>query len=423
MKHNVIIGFLALVFLAGCAAPTPLVSQPTPQVIIQPNSTQENLPVPTQTQPSTPTQPPSSTAKPLATAAEPTQAPAATPLSAANLFAYTGLDQNIWLYHLATGDQLQVTTDGKQDQFGGDPKETIHYCCAQWSSDGKLLAFERTKGVPVEQGMKYQFDLYVYELASGQSRVVLEDQQAAGFSWRPATHQISYALPVRNEYFVSRAELRPQYALGIWSIDVDQGSPSELVKPERGYSLVRPVWSKNGSYLSFEEVLGMEGRGQFAYYDAQSQKYISWEKVIGSYDWSPDASLIAYDFMAYVPSGTERITLNNPQGTAEKAFSPAFQQGYASSPLFSPKGDQLSYTAFLGAPDSTQFTLFVQPLPEGEPHQVGVYDQGSIQAWYPSGDRFLVTSGPYDKRQISEVLIADGSSKVLTEGTQPVLQP
>jgi hypothetical protein len=42
----------------------------------------------------------------------------------------------------------------------------------------------------------------------------------------------------------------------------------------------------------------MEGRGRFAYYDFATQEYLSWERVIGFYSWSPGAKFVASDEMA-----------------------------------------------------------------------------------------------------------------------------
>jgi len=57
------------------------------------------------------------------------------------------------------------------------------------------------------------------------------------------------------------------------------------------FSDLEPNWSPDGRFLGFDEVLYMEGRGQFAYFDFETQSYMAWDDVIGSYSWSVTASI------------------------------------------------------------------------------------------------------------------------------------
>jgi hypothetical protein len=79
---------------------------------------------------------------------------------------------------------------------------------------------------------------------------------------------LAYIPELEGEYFTTRGD-KPDstYAKGIIGFEVDSGETVELVKPERGYALYGPVWSPDGRFLSFNELLYMEGRGPFAYYD------------------------------------------------------------------------------------------------------------------------------------------------------------
>ena len=57
---------------------------------------------------------------------------------------------------------------------------------------------------------------------------------------------------------------------------MDSGESSELVKAERGVALYTPIWSPDGRYLGFDELVYMEGRGPFAYYDFEGGQYVAW---------------------------------------------------------------------------------------------------------------------------------------------------
>ena len=406
--------------LASCAAPVPQIAQPSPIVTqgLVPDATSSpirNTPLP----PSSPT--PTGWA-PTATV-EPTLTPTPTSEAPPGWIAYTGVDENIWLINAATGEKRQVTQDAMPNKPGVE-KETITYCCAQWSSDGRLLAYQRELGTPISSGYHYLDGLWVYDVISGAARQVLENQDVVGYTWKPLTHLIAYALPVAQGYFTKqRGQLSAKDALGIWALNIDEGDPFELVQPQRGFSLVNPKWSKDGRFLAFDEVLGMEGRGQFAHYDFEAKEYVAWDRVIGSYDWAPDSRQIAYDELAYVPSGTERIWLSDRLGKGEQAFSPQYNKGYAFNPVFSPQGDKLAYLAALNGPESNQYTLFVQPLETGEPRSLGVFEQAGDLAWSPDGKQLTLFGGPYEERQVQVVTIANGSVMTLAKGNQPAWQP
>lgn len=411
MKRIALALFMSLLILTACAGPGLQTTQPTP-VASEPPPTQ---PTPTEEagEPGTvgPTQPP----------LEPAITPTEEPPAASGLIAYIGMDDNVWLLDVSSGERQPVTQDAVPWQPDSQ-RETISYCCAKWSSDGRWLAFRRDVLTPAEGGASFQSGLWVYEAPTGQVTGLVEEQEVLGFAWRPGTHLIAYGLPIPQEYFGPEGPSQ-QFAQGIWVIDAGTGNPYELVAAERGYAMVNPVWSPDGRFLSFEEVLYMEGRGQFALYDVEAEEYVAWDDAIGFHSWSPDGELIAYDRLTYIPTGSELIWLNNRDGSQERAFSEDYEPGYAFYPVFSPRGDML---AFLVGPEDLEgsvYNLIVQPLEAGEPRQLGVIEQAGDLSWSADGERLILTSGPYESRQLVEVNLADGSIRVLENGSQPAWQP
>ncbi|HVN55687.1 MAG TPA: hypothetical protein VMT46_15240 [Anaerolineaceae bacterium] len=416
MKRIALISIVCLMLLAACA---PAVQTAAPQEHAVPTQ----LPAgPTALPPTLePTAiPPTPTVETLPTAG-PTQS---TPDAAAptTLLAIINAEGNVALIS-PSGSAGKTLSADATPRLNADPKKpNVTFCCASWSSDGRLLAYQRYQTQQKGTEVTNIFELWVYDVSSGQSRVVLQNEQTAGYAWQPGTHRIAYGQMVDPNYFTARGQNDPARARGILSLDVDTGEKAELVKPERGLSIVSPVWSPDGRYLSFDEVLYMEGRGQFACYDFQGKKYTSWEKVIGGYAWAPDSQHIVYDHLAYNPSGDERIWISDLQGQNEQSLSPR-DGPLAYGPVFSPKGDFLAYHAQPGGPASGDYDLMVVPAGGGEAKSLGSFPELGSIAWAPDGKQLAISYGPYENSQLKLVSLADGSTGDLGPGSFPVWQP
>lgn len=335
--------------------------------------------------------------------------------------AYIGMDGNLWVIEPGGEGPRQLTQDGTSlDSYPDQPSPTVNYYFPAISSDGRFLAVRRDEGTPIESGMEYEFGLWVYDLASGEASLIY-DKTPAGFAWKPGTHILAYGLGVETEYFIHRGQPDASLARGIWAADLDTGATSELVAPERGYALYSPTWSPDGRYLGFDELLYMEGRGPFAYYDFESRQYIPWNDPIGNYEWSADSSRITYDYLTYSPIGTERILLKEfPAGT-ETQFSPEIEGGYMFHPVFSPQSDRIAYLVALGGPDSFTYNLYIQDLAGGESRDLGFFESVWDLVWMPDGGSLLFSAGPYEARQVLQISVFDGSVIVLGSGNSPAV--
>jgi hypothetical protein len=350
-------------------------------------------------------------------------APTATKLG---ILAYVATDGNLSLLNLGDGSETKLTADAIPFSSGGD--QSLEYFDLAWSSDGLFLAATRLVSKPVQSGLQYSFGLVVYDMNTNAIHEVLADTQTAGFAWRPGTHQVTYAKLVQEGYFTSRAELDATKANGIWAVDVDAGgAPFELVPPSGGFSLVSPQWSADGRIVAFAEVVYMEGTGNFAYYDMDTNEYVRREQQVGSFDLLPDGSGLVYDLMTYIPSGTERIWKVNLDWTSAQRISPDYTDGYAFGPRLSPDGKQVAYwkgISLPGDPGADHNELFVQPLAvTTDPRSLGIVVAPVTWEWLADGKSLLLSVGEPESREIITIRLEDTKIEKLAEGNFPVMQP
>jgi Tol biopolymer transport system component len=346
---------------------------------------------------------------------DPRSAPA-TPTTGLFQLAYIGQDGNVWLHPGPGFEQRQITADAT----GGTPDTGIAYFSPQISTDGQWVAYRREVTTPVDSGLQYTFALQVHNLTTGEERAVLEESPA-GFAWKPSSHLLAYDLGVPEDYFVGgNPPIDSSVARGIMGYNADTGETIELVHPERGYSLYSPQWSPDGRYLSFDELVYIEGRGLFAYYDFESEQYVAWEEAIGNYAWSPDSSQIIYDGLTYVATGTEAIFARSLAGGTEQRLTDYVSETeYAFSPALAPGNDRMAYLADFSGPEGQTYSLLLQDLTGGEPTLLGDFDTVLNLSWSPSGQWLIFNAGPWESQQLMAVNVSDGSTIKLGPGTMP----
>jgi Tol biopolymer transport system component len=409
MKRFIFLSMISILALAACSPiidkqmdPVTAVQQ-TPTQVIETQTPMVEVPQPTATE--IPTLAPTSTTEP----------------EIANWIAFVGLDGNVQLVNPLNGDQKSLTTDGLSMTITST-EPYIQYSNPNWSSDGVFLVFKKTIITPLPDRQDYQDSLIVYDMNTEKSVEILSGETFTGFSWRPGTHVISYSLMTDPNYFTARGTVDESLAKGVMGFDVDTMQSLELVSSQ-GYSLIWPQWSPDGRFVGFDEILYMEGRGNFAYYDFEDQEYFSWERPIGSYQWSQDGELLVYDYLTYAPNGEERIFINDRYDEDETQIGDTDEGFYLSNPIFSADDEQIIYKEtdlFLEA-NATQLVLLDLESNEKEIilEPTDVFD--IVRS--PDGETILVVIGPYNSPTLMEVNLYDFTARELGNGWWPAWQP
>lgn len=332
---------------------------------------------------------------------------------------YIGADGNVWYYPGAGGQPEQITTDASGTPSGSNANPSISYYFPQISSDGEWIAYRREVGTPAISGNQFSYGLWVQNRKTGESQIVLEEFPAS-FAWKPETHLLAYSLSYPDNYFSFSGVVPDNFspARSVMGFDADTGRTGELVQSERGYALYRIQWSPDGRYLGFDEVVYIEGRGLFGYYDFESGTYFAWEEAIGNYAWALRGSQVIYDRLTYVAVGTENL-FSRPLGDGgEKRITDyTAESEYAFYPAVSPLGDRVAYLTNLEGPESQNYTLNVQELGGGEVVSLGTFVSANYLAWSPDGKSLLFSAGPWGEEELFSVDVSNGAATVLGSGT------
>lgn len=351
----------------------------------------------------------------------PVEQPTTAPAPQERIVALVSLDGNITLVNMASGEKKAITSDAASFS-SGNAAPVVIYQNPKWSSDGRYLAFERQIGTPQTDSYSFAYALMVYDYDTGKSQVALDGQQTAGFAWKPNSHLLSFALATQPNYFVTRGGVDASRATGISAVDIDTMSGSRLVAPEGGYSLVNPVWSPDGQILSFEELIYMEGRGNFAFYDFAAGKYTAWGKAIGSVSWFTDGSKLLHDNLNYTPTYTERVYEIKRDGSGEVRLSPEAENSYAYDPHYSPDGRQIAYIQVIGLdPDVTNELVLIDV--SGTTRPLTRLTQVYNLTWTPDGQDLLLATGNYPELKTVLVSLAEGQQTPVADGWQAVMRP
>jgi Tol biopolymer transport system component len=268
------------------------------------------------------------------------------------LIAFTRVKYNEW------GRLYVVRPDGsglRQIRLGGRPPST-----PTWSPDGRRIAF-------VSWAPDGPNHLFVKRLGGGVRRLTHGRDEWRDPTWSPDGRSLAAIRIKVGKDGMSR-----------WTIVVMRadGSRKHVVQGPREMGYDEPAWSPHGRWIAYSQTdTNLDGADPNLYvmpagggparlitiFDSQTEP-----------DWSPDGSMLAYQFGLGL--GNDDIRLVRPDGTGDVALTDDLLIS-DSAPVWSPSGRRLAISRQVGIwtinADGTDLRQIVRPPGGGAPYYDG----------------------------------------------------
>ena len=269
-------------------------------------------------------------------------------------------DRNLWIADIASGEVRQLTS-AKKSSTGAD-----------WSPDGKWIAFISDRPAQISGSTADKKQLYVISADGGEAQQLSKSESdVGGFEWAPDSRRIAFAaadpepktLKDRKEKYGEYSVVHADYQMAhLWTIELPDGTMNAAPEAKR---------------LT-------EG-------DAFS---------VGSFAWSPDGARIAFsaqrdpDLISGFSSNIYVLTM------ADKAVKKIVDAlGPGTNPKWSPDGKKIAYQTAAGSKYFfyTNGRIAVVPAEGGTPEVVtGAFDEDpNLLHWGPDGIYFEATQKTY----------------------------
>ncbi len=248
-------------------------------------------------------------------------------------------DRNLWIADIASGEVRQLTS-AKKSSTGAD-----------WSPDGKWIAFVSDRPAQISGSTADKKQLYVISADGGEAQQLSKSEtDISGFEWAPDSRRIAFAaadpepktLKDRKEKYGEYSVVHADYQMAhLWMIDLPDGTTNAAPEAKRltegdAFSVGSFAWSPDGTRIAFNAQQDPDFISSFSsdiyivtVADKAVKKIVSTPGPDTNPKWSPDGKKIAYQTAAgskYFFYTNGRIAAVPAEGGTPEVVTAAFDE-------------------------------------------------------------------------------------------------
>jgi dipeptidyl aminopeptidase/acylaminoacyl peptidase len=248
-------------------------------------------------------------------------------------------DRNLWIADIASGEVRQLTS-AKKSSTGAD-----------WSPDGKWIAFVSDRPAQISGSTADKKQLYVISADGGEAQQLSKSEtDVGGFEWAPDSRHIAFAaadpepktLKDRKEKYGEYSVVHADYQMvHLWRIELPDATTNALPEAKRmtegdAFSVGSFAWSPDGARIAFSAQKDpdlISGFSSNIYVLTVADKAV--KKIVDAPGpdtnpkWSPDGKKIAYQTAAgskYFFYTNGRIAVVPAEGGTSEVLTATFDE-------------------------------------------------------------------------------------------------
>jgi dipeptidyl aminopeptidase/acylaminoacyl peptidase len=248
-------------------------------------------------------------------------------------------DRNLWIAEVASGE-VRPLTSAKKSSTG-----------AEWSPDGKWIAFLSDRPGQISGSTADKKQLYVISADGGEAQQLTKvENDIAGFAWAPDSRRIAFAVPDaeskalkdRKEKYGEYAVVHADYQMAhLWTMELPEAATNAVTEAKRltegdRFSVGSFSWSPDGTRIAFSGQRDpdlVSGFSSDIYVLTVADKAV--HKIVDTPGpdtnpkWSPDGNKIAYQTAAgakYFYYANTRIAVVAAGGGTPEIVTAAFDE-------------------------------------------------------------------------------------------------
>jgi dipeptidyl aminopeptidase/acylaminoacyl peptidase len=211
-------------------------------------------------------------------------------------------ERSLWVVNIASGESHALTSSKKSSQS------------AEWSPDGKWIAFSSDRPGQLKESPEGKSQLYVISADGGEAQQITKVENGINlFEWAPDSKQIAFtagdaeskAIKDRKEKYGEYSVVHVDYQMThLWTVELFTGSAAEPKRLTEGdkFSVGDFSWSPDGTKIAFDAQRDpdlISSSSKDIYLVTVSEKVV--KKIVSTPEpdsnpkWSPDGKQIAYE--------------------------------------------------------------------------------------------------------------------------------